>query len=90
MLMLSSCSTLHMRATVVGSLALVNRLNTVSGSPCLARGWVAEAMGDWVFGERLNTPGIIAKYTARLSIRLNAYIVMTVTQLDHVNSNITG
>ena len=41
-------------------------------------------------GERLNSPGIIAKYTARLSIRLNIYMERVKSHPDHVNSNITG
>ena len=41
-------------------------------------------------GERLNTPGIMAKYTARLSIIPNVYIVAAVSHSIHVNSNITG
>ena len=40
--------------------------------------------------ERLNTTGIIAKYTSRLSIRLNIYIATVVSHPAHVNSNITG
>ena len=49
-----------------------------------------EIYSDKYVRERLNTPSIMSKYIARLSIRPNVCMATVVSHSGHVNSNITG